>query len=100
MSLDRYTKAILTIAAVALAVIAARPWLPDGAPLSALGPESALAQGAPPKYEVAVPKAWGKFIAFSNNNLLLEASDGTWRIVDIEGKSPEYPKVKAQVRWQ
>jgi hypothetical protein len=100
MSLDRYTKAVLTVAALALAIIAARPWLPDGTPLSVLRPEPALAQGAAPKYEVTVPKAWGKLIAFSNNNLLLEASDGTWRIVDVEGKSPEYPKVKAQIRWQ
>src|SRR5262245_31376755 len=100
MRLDRYTKSVLTVAAVALAVIAARPWLPDGAPLSALRPKPALAQGAAPKYEVALPKAWGKFIAFSNGNLLLEAPDGTWRIVDVEGKAPEYPKIKVQIRWQ
>jgi hypothetical protein len=31
--------------------------------------------------------------------LLLEAPDG-WRIVDVEGKAPEYPKVKALIRWQ
>jgi hypothetical protein len=30
----------------------------------------------------------------------MEASDGTLRTVDIEGKAPEYPKIKAQVRWQ
>ena len=100
MSLDRYTKAVLTVVALALAVIAARPWLPDGAPLSALRPQSALAQSAAPKYEVTVPKAWGKLLAFSNNNLLLEASDGTWRIVEVEGKAPEYPRVKVQLRWQ
>lgn len=100
MSLDRYTKAVLTVIALALAVIAARPWLPDGSPLSVLRPEPALAQGAAPKYEVAVPKAWGKFIAFSNNNLLLEAPDQTWRVVDVEGKAPEYPKIKAVIRWQ
>jgi len=47
-----------------------------------------------------VPKAWGKFIAFSNNNLLLEAPDQGWRIVDVEGKAPEYPKVMVQFRWQ
>jgi hypothetical protein len=27
-------------------------------------------------------------------------SDGTWRIVDVEGKSPEYPQVKVQIRSQ
>jgi hypothetical protein len=64
-------------------------------------PAPALAQ-APgvPKYEVTVPKAWGKFVAFSDGNLLLEAPDGSWRIVDVEGRPPEYPKVKALVRWQ
>ena len=46
-----------------------------------------------------MPKSWGKFIGFSNNNLLLEAADG-WRIVDVEGKPPEYPKVKVLVRFQ
>ena len=50
-------------------------------------------------YEVTVPKSWGKFLAFSNNNLLLEAPDG-WRIVDVEGKAPEYPKIKALIHWQ
>ena len=100
MRLDRYTKAVLTVIALALAVITARPWLPDGAPLAVLGPGPALAQGAAPKYEVTVPKAWGKFIAFSNNNLLLEASDGSWRIVDVEGKPPEHPKIKVLIRWQ
>jgi hypothetical protein len=100
MSMDRYTKAVLTVIALALIAIAARPWLPEGALVSALRPDPAQAQVATPRYEVTVPKAWGKFIAFSNNNLLLEAPDGTWRIVDIEGKSPEYPKVKVQIRWQ
>lgn len=63
-------------------------------------PEPAEAQGGTPKYEVSVPKAWGKFIGFSNNNLLLESSDGTLRVVDVEGKAPEYPRVKVLVRWQ
>src|SRR5262245_26023677 len=99
MPSDRYTKAVLTVIALALAVVAARPWLPD-APLPLLPPGSAHAQAVAPKYEVAMPKAWGKFIAFSNGNLLLEAPDGTWRIVDVEGKAPEYPKIKVQIRWQ
>ena len=30
----------------------------------------------------------------------LEAPDQTWRIVDVDGKPPEYPKVKSLVRWQ
>jgi hypothetical protein len=38
-------------------------------------------------------------VSYSNNNLLLEAPDGM-RIVDVEGKAPEYPKVKVFIRWQ
>jgi hypothetical protein len=92
MSLDRYTKTVLTVIAVALVVIAARPWLP--------GPDPAQAQTAAAKYEVSIPKGWGKFVAYSNNNLLLEAPDKTFRIVDVEGKAPEYPKVKVLINWQ
>jgi hypothetical protein len=100
MSSDRYTRAVLTVIAVALVALAARPWLPDPSWLGALRPEPALAQGPAPKYEVTVPRAWGKLVGFSDNNLLLESSDGTLRIVDVEGRAPEYPKIKSQVRWQ
>jgi len=65
-----------------------------------LVPRLAQAQTAAPKYELTVPKAWGKFVAFSNNNLLLEAPDQTWRVVDVEGKGPEFPKVKVQMKFQ
>jgi hypothetical protein len=95
--MDRYTKTVLTIIAVALVVIAVRPLLPSV--LERVQPESAQAQTLAPKYEVTIPKAWGKYLAYSNNNLLLESPDG-WRVVDIEGKAPEYPKIKALIRWQ
>ncbi|MBI2017189.1 MAG: hypothetical protein HY616_08925 [Candidatus Rokubacteria bacterium] len=88
--MDRYTKAVLTVIAVTLVVLALRPGLP--AP--------AQAQTAAAKYEVTIPKAWGKYVAYSNNNLLLEAADQTMRIVDVEGKAPEYPRVKVIIRWQ
>ena len=103
MVADRYVKTILTVIAVALVVIAIRPWAPGSLLLQAVRPDSALAQGAAsaiPKYEVTVPKAWGKFVAFSNNNLLLEGADQTLRVVDIEGKAPEYPKIQALIHWQ
>jgi hypothetical protein len=89
---DRYTKTVLTVIALALAVIAVRPWLPE--------PGAAVAQTTIPKYDVAIPKEWGKLVAYSNNNLLLEGSDKVLRVVDIEGKAPEYPKIKALIRWQ
>ncbi len=99
MTVDRYTRILLTVIAVALTVIAVRPWLPAADVREALVPGVAQAQGLPPRYEVNVPKAWGKYLAFSNGNLLLEGADG-WRIVDVEGKPPEYPKIKALIRWQ
>jgi hypothetical protein len=95
--MDRYMKIVLTVIALALVVIAVRPLLPDL--LERTRPGVAQAQTIAPKYEVTIPKAWGKYLAFSNNNLLLEAPDG-WRVVDVEGKAPEYPKIKAFIRWQ
>ena len=97
MIVDRYTKLILTVIAVALVALAAQPWMPML--VGAVRPDPALAQTTAPKYDVVVPKAWGKFIGFSNNNLLLESSEGM-RIVDVEGKPPEYPKVKVHIRFQ
>jgi hypothetical protein len=38
-------------------------------------------------------------VGFSNNNLLIEGPEGL-RIVDVEGREPEYPKVKVLVRWK
>jgi hypothetical protein len=95
--MDRYTKIVLTVIAVALVVIAVRPLVPTV--LDAVRPEIAQAQQVTPKYEVVIPKSWGKYLAFSNNNLLLESPEG-WRVVDVEGKMPEYPKVKALIKWQ
>jgi hypothetical protein len=100
MTADRYTKTVLTVIAVALLVIAARPWLPETGWTSVVLPHSAQAQTTAPKYEVTVPKAWGKFVAFSNNNLLLETPDGIMRVVDVEGRAPEFPRIKALIHWQ
>lgn len=93
MLADRYVKSVLTAIAVALLAIAAHLWQGQ------LRPAAVDAQTAA-KYGVSVPKAWGKLVGFSNNNLLLESSDGLLRIVDVEGREPEYPKVKVQVRWK
>jgi hypothetical protein len=97
---DRYSKIVLTVIAAALVVMAARPLLPESGLRAWLVPGTAQAQTAAPKFEVVIPKAWGKFVGFSNNNVLLEAPDQTLRIVDVEGKAPEYPKIKIQIKWQ
>jgi hypothetical protein len=100
MIADRYTKAVLTAIALALTVLAVRPSLPVSGWLGAVHPAPALAQTPGSKYELGLPKGWGKIVAFSNNNLLLEGPDQTLRIVDVEGKAPEYPKVKVVIHWQ
>lgn len=93
MLADRYVKGVLTVIALALVAIAAHLWQGQ------LRPAAVEAQPVA-KYDVGIPKAWGKLVGFSNNNLLLESSDGVLRIVDVEGKEPEYPKIKVQVRWK
>ncbi|HEV8617663.1 MAG TPA: hypothetical protein VGU22_19390 [Methylomirabilota bacterium] len=98
MRVDGYVKVVLTVIAVALVTLAARPWLEGGVEM--LRPSTAQAQTIAPKYEVMVPKVWGKMINFSNGNLLLQDTEGNLRIVDVEGKAPEYPKIKSLVRWQ
>jgi hypothetical protein len=92
MLADRYVKGVLTVIALALVAIAASLW--QGRLLPA-----ALEAQTPAKYEVSVPRAWGKLVGFSNNNLLLESADGL-RVVDVEGREPEYPKIKVHVRWK
>ncbi|MGH7396296.1 MAG: hypothetical protein ACRELW_02055 [Candidatus Rokuibacteriota bacterium] len=92
MLADRYLKGVLTVIALALVAIAANLWQVR------VRPSAADAQ-TPAKYEVGVPRAWGKLVGFSNNNLLLESTEGL-RIVDVEGREPEYPKVKVHVRWK
>ena len=95
--MDRCTKIVLTAIAVALIVVAVLPRMP--AVLEHARPDVAQAQTGAPKYEVVVPKAWGKLVGFSDNNLLLEAADGL-RIVDVEGKAPEYPRIKVFITRQ
>jgi len=98
MRIDGYTKAVLTVIAGALVAIALNPWIGGGAWRSAVTPGAAEAQIA--RYELSVPRAFGKLVGFSNGNLLLEAPDGSLRVVDVDGKPPEYPKVKALVHWK
>jgi hypothetical protein len=93
MLADRYVKGVLTVIALALVAIAAHLW--QGQLRPAVVDAQTLA-----RYEVGVPRAWGKLVGFSNNNVLLESSDGILRVIDVEGREPEYPKIKVQVRWK
>ena len=91
MKLDAYAKAVLTVIAIALVAIAATPWLQRWS----LSP--AEAQEA--RYVVTIPKAWGKIVGFSNNNLLMEDREGTYRSVDLEAKS-DVTRVKVLMKMQ
>ena len=99
MTVDRYTKGVLTIIATALTLIALSSW--SGSPLrrDIFGLAPAEAQGSSPLFENTIPKAWGKVIGYSPGNVLLEAPDGALREVDIRGSGPDYPKVKVLARW-
>ncbi|PYN79319.1 MAG: hypothetical protein DMD96_17520 [Candidatus Rokuibacteriota bacterium] len=99
MTLDRYTKAVLTVIAVALVVIAARPLLPASGWPDALQLAPAQAQSMAAR-EATIPKSWGKFVSYSGGNLQLEGSDRSVRIVDLDGKPPEYPKLKWIIKFE
>lgn len=95
MRIDIYTRITLGIIAVALAVIALGPWL------RTLGLPTAEAQSMAAKYEVTVPKSWGKLLTVSGSgDLILEDGNGVLRQVEVQGKAPEYPKVQVQVNRQ
>jgi hypothetical protein len=99
MTIDRYTKAVLTVIALALVVIAARPLLPESSWSDAFQLSPAQAQTMAAR-EATIPKAWGKFITYGAGNLLLEGPDKSLRIVDLDGKPPEYPKLKWIVKFE
>src|SRR5574341_133241 len=99
MTIDRYTKGVLSVIAVALTLIALNSWLAASLWHQVLGAAPAEAQGSGPQYETTIPRAWGKVIGYSPGNVLLEAPDGALREVDIRGAGPEYPRVKVLARW-
>src|SRR5439155_1500100 len=47
-----------------------------------------------------VPKTWGKYVSYSGGNLQLEGPDKSIRIVDLDGKPPEYPKLKWIIKFE
>jgi hypothetical protein len=99
MTIDRYTKAVLTVIAVALVVIAARPYVSGSALTTALQVSPAQAQSMAAR-EATIPKSWGKYMSYGGGNLLLEGPDKSFRIVDLDGKPPEYPKLKWIIKFE
>ena len=99
MTIDRYTKAVLTIIAVALVVIAARPYFPSTSWPQVLRVAPAQAQSMAAR-EATIPKAWGKLTSYGSGNLYLEGPDKSLRIVDLDGKPPEYPKLKWIIKFE
>jgi len=99
MTIDRYTKAILTVIAVALVVIAARPYFGGSGLTGALQVTPAQAQSMAAR-EATIPKTWGKYVSYSGGNLQLEGPDKSIRIVDLDGKPPEYPKLKWIIKFE
>ncbi len=50
--------------------------------------------------EATIPKTWGKYVSYSGGNLQLEGPDKSIRIVDLDGKPPEYPKLKWIIKFE
>jgi hypothetical protein len=91
MTGDRYLRTVLTVIAIALCALAANSWMTTF--------ELSRAEAQSPKYEHSIPKAWGKVIGIAGSgDLLLEDAEGVLRQVEIQGKSPEYPRVKVLLK--
>ena len=86
---DRYTKIALTVIALALTVLALRPFLlpriVTAGDLDAVFRDpKAIASDANPR-KVDVPRAWGRLAGASDRSLFFEASDGTIRNYPVSG---------------
>jgi len=99
MTIDRYTKAVLTVIAVALVVIATRPYFSSTSWPQVLKVTPAQAQTMAAR-EATIPKTWGKYLSYGGGNLLLEGPDKSFRIVDLDGKPPEFPKLKWILKFE
>jgi len=77
-TVDRYTKIVLTIAALALTLLAARPFL--------LRPSDAIAQMLiPPERSNTAPKSYGKPVGFVGSTVWFEEeATGTLRLLDFD----------------
>src|SRR2546430_16442173 len=96
MTIDRYTKAVLTVIAVALVVIAVRPYFSGSAVTSALQVAPAQAQTSAVR-EATIPKAWGgNYIGYGGGHPLPEGPDKTFPVLDLDRQPPEV----SQLAWR
>ena len=72
--MDRYTKVVLTVIALALVVIAVRPFLTESGWPELLSIATAQAQLPAGVREATIPKAWGKYVGYQSGNLLFEGA--------------------------
>jgi hypothetical protein len=80
---DRYVKTVLTVIALALAILALNPWITTAQVFKEGGTAPAL-DPLPPQ---AMPKGWGRVAGVTVDKwLVFEAADGTVRIVALGGK--------------
>lgn len=86
---DRYLRGVLTVIAVALSAIALNAWL------TTVGLPRAEAQGA--KYDISIPKSWGKVVGFAGGDVLFEDHEGNLRQVETYGKGSDFPRIKVNV---
>ncbi len=79
--LDHYTKAILTVIALALLAVVVRPLVGVPRVEATLGD---LLKDSPgltgEKVTVTIPRAWGRFVGLFDHKLYFEAADGTIRL--------------------
>jgi hypothetical protein len=90
MTIDRYTKAVLTVIAVALVVIAARPYFPASIWPSALQVAPAQAQSMAAR-EATIPKAWGKYVPTA-------AAISSWRVPTTRSASSTSTASRRSIR--
>ena len=80
---DRYTKIVLTVIALALTALALRPFLLPRVVTAGEGSRAGLDFSSP--QTIDVPRSWGGFVAASDNFPFFESPEGTIRKQPVVG---------------